>query len=164
MSSKIIVDNGFSFSDSLERAKKHSAYFEEDLLVTVAERVVSAMKKQGVPRSGLARKMGVSPAYITKILRGQANLGLETLAKLAFALEMKWECLLIPPDCSVNVITGCDASGEIFTSLTKTVTLKKSAWGDHLHAKVPREDEYSIKATNNQNEYKEIGRELSFSA
>ncbi len=95
MSSKIIIDDGFSFSDSLERAKTNSAYYEEDLLITVAERIISAMKKQGVSRSELARRMGVSPTYITKVLRGHANLSLETLAKLAFALELKWECLLI---------------------------------------------------------------------
>lgn len=164
MSSKIIVDDGFSFSDSLERAKTNSAYYEEDLLITVAERVISEMKKQDVSRSELARRMNVSPAYITKVLRGHANLGLETLAKLAFALELKWECLLIKKDCRVNLITGCDASGEVFIGMTNTVTLKKSTWGDQLHVKEPREDEYSIKATEHQNEYKEIGRELSFSA
>ena len=53
------------------------------------------MEKQGVSRSELARRMDVSPAYITKILRGHTNLGLETLAKLAFALELKWEFRLI---------------------------------------------------------------------
>ena len=164
MSSKIIVDDGFSFSDSLERAKTNSAYYEEDLLLTVADRIISAMKKQNASRSELARRMGVSAAYITKILRGQANLGLETLAKLAFALEMKWECLLIQQDCSVNFISGCDASGESFIGMTNTVTLKKTTWGDHPHVKAPREDEYSFKATNLKNEYKEIGRELSFSA
>ena len=164
MSSKIIIDDGFSFSDALERAKTNSAYYEEDLLVIVAERVNSAMKKQDVSRSELARRMEVSPAYITKILRGHANLGLESLARLAFALELKWECLLIQQDCSVNFVSGCDASGEVFIGMTKTVTLKKSTWGDHPHVKAPREDEYSFKATNLKNEYKEIGRELSFSA
>lgn len=130
----------------------------------MAERVISAMEKQDVSRSELARRMDVSPAYVTKILRGHANLGLETLAKLAFALELKWECLLIQQDCSVNFVSGCDASGEVFIGMTKTFTMMKSDWGNAPHTQTPPADEYSSKVKQNQNEYKEIGCELSFSA
>ena len=164
MSSKVIIEDGFSFSDSLAQAKKNSAYYEEDLLVTVAERIISEMKKQGVSRSELARRMDVSPSYITKILRGHANLSLETLAKIAFHLELKWECLLVQQECSVNLITGYDTFGEVFTSMTQTVSLKKNSWGDSPAPQIPSMDEYSNVVSEQHTEYKEGGCELSVSA
>ena len=163
MSSQVIIDDGFSFSSSLERAKKQAAYYEEDLLVTVAGRIVATMDKQGVSRSELARKMGVSPAYITKILRGHANLGLETLAKLAFALGLKWECLLIPQDCNINLIAGCDASGKVYCKMTQTIPLKNSACEAPQLSCEPSFDNYS-KVTFRNVEKKEVGSGLSVSA
>ena len=86
---------GYSFAKGLERAKTRLSYYEEDLLVETAARIIDAMERRGVTRSELARRMEVSPAYVTKILRGHANLSLESLAKVAFALDMKWEFRLI---------------------------------------------------------------------
>ncbi len=164
MSSQVIVDDGFSFSSSLEQAKKQAAYYEEDLLVTVAGRVVAAMNKHGVSRSDLARKMGVSPAYITKILRGHANLSLESLAKLAFALGLKWECLLIQQDCNIDLIAGCDAPGGFCIKTTQTISQKKSAWGMLLPSDEQVIGDYSFQVKRQNMEYKEVGSGLSVSA
>lgn len=57
-----------------------------ELALEVHERLVERMGKLGLTRADLARRMGVSPAYVTKILRG-ANISLLTLAKVAVALE-----------------------------------------------------------------------------
>ena len=47
------------------------------------------MEKQGVSRADLARRLGTSPAYITKLLRGTYNPTLETVAKIAIALNAR---------------------------------------------------------------------------
>lgn len=95
----------YSFEKGLDRAKKRLAYYQEGMLVETAARIIDAMESSRVSRSELARRLNVSPAYITKILRGQANLSLDSLAKLAFALDLKWECILIPKTAQIGLIS-----------------------------------------------------------
>lgn len=56
------------------------------LSVKLAMKVRSLMASEGICQSELARRMGVSPAQITKILSGHENLGLKTIAKIESAL------------------------------------------------------------------------------
>lgn len=56
------------------------------LSVKLALRIRSLMEAQSINQSELARRMGVSPAQVTKILSGGENLGLKTIAKLESAL------------------------------------------------------------------------------
>jgi transcriptional regulator with XRE-family HTH domain len=45
------------------------------------------MKKLGMRNKDLAETIGTSPAYISKVLRGDANYTVETMAKLAHAVN-----------------------------------------------------------------------------
>jgi transcriptional regulator with XRE-family HTH domain len=45
------------------------------------------MKEQKISRAELARRMGTSRAYITKLLSGDANFTLQTMVKLALAVD-----------------------------------------------------------------------------
>ncbi|MCM1483722.1 MAG: helix-turn-helix transcriptional regulator [Muribaculaceae bacterium] len=56
------------------------------LSVKLALKIRSLMDAEGITQSELARRMGVSPAQVTKILSGQENLGLKTIAKVSAAL------------------------------------------------------------------------------
>ncbi len=111
MNTIVQQNTGYSYAKGLERAKKRLAYYEEGLFIETAARIIEAMENRGVTRSELARRLEVSPAYITKILRGHANLSLESLAKLAFALDLKWECILIPKTAQSGALTLIDESG-----------------------------------------------------
>jgi len=113
---------GYSFTKGLERAKTRLAYYEEGLLVETAARIIDAMERRGVTRSELACRMEVSPAYVTKILRGHANLSLESLAKVAFALDLKWECLLIPKDAKIGVLSVTGDGGVATICTVETAT------------------------------------------
>ena len=113
---------GYSFTKGLERAKARLAYCEEGLSVETAARIIDAMERRGVTRSELACRMEVSPAYVTKILRGHANLSLESLAKVAFALDLKWECLLIPKDAKIGVLSVTDNAGSATICTVETAT------------------------------------------
>jgi transcriptional regulator with XRE-family HTH domain len=53
--------------------------------------ILAVMEQRGISRSELARRLGASPAYVTKILRGDANFTLASLAKLAAALGAELE-------------------------------------------------------------------------
>jgi transcriptional regulator with XRE-family HTH domain len=56
------------------------------------------MENKGISKSELARILKCSPAYITKVLNGSANLTIETLSTIAFALGVKWQCKTVPID------------------------------------------------------------------
>lgn len=46
------------------------------------------MEELGMSKRELAERMGVSPAQITKIIKGNQNMTLKTIAKLECALDM----------------------------------------------------------------------------
>ncbi len=56
------------------------------LSVRLAMKIRSLMASEDITQSELARRMGVSPAQVTKLLSGQENLGLKTIAKVEAAL------------------------------------------------------------------------------
>ena len=68
-------------------------YVAEGMILELGAQMCVRMEKLGITRADLARRMGVSPAYITKILRG-TNFSILTLAKIAIALECAPEELL----------------------------------------------------------------------
>lgn len=54
--------------------------------VQLALKIRSIMAELGINQSELSRRMGVSPAQVGKILSGQENIGLKTIAKVEAAL------------------------------------------------------------------------------
>lgn len=46
------------------------------------------MKCQGLTRQDVATRMGCSPQYVSRLLKGEENLSLETICKLENALNM----------------------------------------------------------------------------
>lgn len=75
------------YMDLLNDVKFH----EEGLKFDFAEEVSKYLDEQGVTRAELARRMGTSPAWVTKMLRTNWNMTMETMAKVAFYLGMKVE-------------------------------------------------------------------------
>lgn len=60
------------------------------LSVTVLVQIHRRMNKLGISRSELARRMGVSRPYISKVLNGCENLTLETVGRFGLALGVHW--------------------------------------------------------------------------
>jgi len=56
-------------------------------IVEFTEDLCRLMEEKGLSRADLAKKIGTSRAYVTKLLGGNANFTLATMAKLAFALD-----------------------------------------------------------------------------
>lgn len=55
----------------------------------IARRILTAIKDDGeLTQAELARKLDISPQQISKIVKGQENLTLETIAKLSDALNV----------------------------------------------------------------------------
>lgn len=76
-----------TLSDFLDTAKKGDTYWIEDAKIAFAVEIERQMVRCRINKRQLAARLGTSPAYITKVLRGDANLTIESLVKLARAVE-----------------------------------------------------------------------------
>ncbi|MCX7597687.1 MAG: helix-turn-helix transcriptional regulator [Armatimonadetes bacterium] len=75
-----------TIADHIEELRHDPEFVADGLVLDLAEQMLARLEELGLTRAELARRMGVTPAYITKILRG-ANVSLLTIAKMAVALE-----------------------------------------------------------------------------
>lgn len=80
------------FKDKLEAFSGDAEFYAEELILDLTEQIVSIMKELNVNRTELARRLGVSKAFITKFLNGNTNITLKTMASLARSLG-----------CNVNI-------------------------------------------------------------
>ena len=71
-------------------------YWAEGLKLDFAEEVCRLMEEQKVSRAELARRLGTSPAYVTKILHWTANLTLTSMSKIALAFGSRVYLNLAP--------------------------------------------------------------------
>ena len=85
-----------TFDALYAEAETHEEYWVAGMVQEFTEEVVRLMKERRVTRSELARRLGTSPAYVTKILRGNANFTLASMAKLSRALGAELRLQLTP--------------------------------------------------------------------
>mgnify|MGYP001489719806 CR=1 FL=1 len=92
----------YDFKGLFAEAEKSLAYWVEGAVLDFTSDMLKAMETQGVSRSELARRIDASPAYITKILRGSTNFTLESMVKVAMALDCEFKPHLQPKKSSVQ--------------------------------------------------------------
>ena len=85
-----------SFKELIHEAEQQDAYWVEAAIVAFTEGVCALMEQQKVNRSELARRLGTSPSYVTKLLRGNVNFTLATMVKVARALGGSLEPRVTP--------------------------------------------------------------------
>lgn len=71
------------FATMFNQLNESSTYRLEGLKLEITEQIYVAMQRQGISKAELARRLGSSKAYVTKILQGDVNFTLETLNKLS---------------------------------------------------------------------------------
>lgn len=59
---------------------------EQDLIGRTTQTILTIMKKKGVAKAELARRLGTTNAYVTQLLAGDRNLTLRTIAGIAASL------------------------------------------------------------------------------
>src|SRR5437899_4380299 len=62
-------------------------YVARGLIHDINEQVIAQMRALGLRNKDLAVRLGVSSAYITKLLEGNPNLTVRSLARVALALD-----------------------------------------------------------------------------
>jgi len=61
-------------------------YIVEGVVIRTNERICELMEARGITRAELARRLGKSPPYVTRLLNGRPNMTLKTLTEIAVAL------------------------------------------------------------------------------
>lgn len=69
----------------LAERKKTDAYWVESAKLDFAMKLEKQMQSVGLSYANLAKKMGTSAAYISKVFRGDTNMTIETMVKLSRA-------------------------------------------------------------------------------
>ena len=121
------------FADLLQRAELSDAYQIDRLKVEISERIYNAMNQQGVSNAELARRLGKSRAYVTKLLRGTTNFTLESLVRIGRALSCEVEFELLPKPAQTKASA---ASKAVRKSASKTPT-KGIRKGSKKHSPKP---------------------------
>ena len=80
--------------DLFADARRTHAYKAQGASLEFTEDLVRLMQEQNVTNSELAVRIGTSPAYVTKILRGGTNFTLDTMVKIASMLGAEFRCHL----------------------------------------------------------------------
>jgi transcriptional regulator with XRE-family HTH domain len=74
------------YRDMLREVERDPDYWHSVSATEFATEVARLMREQKVTRAELARRLGTTRANVTKLLRGDARLKLQTMAKVAMAL------------------------------------------------------------------------------
>ena len=90
------------FSKLLEQAKKGNDYWVAKISQDFTEEVSQIMQQKHITKKDLADKLETSPAYITKVMRGNTNFTVESMVKIASSLDMQLHVHLAPKDSDVT--------------------------------------------------------------
>ena len=84
--SEALKKNLARYRKLLEEARASVDYWADGPITDFIEDVWRIMEEQKVSRAELARRLGTSRAYVTKLLGGNANFTMHTMTKVAMAL------------------------------------------------------------------------------
>ena len=68
------------------KAKERETYLSASITLEFTEGLSKLMEVNNIPRKELAKRLGPSPAYVTKVLRGDVNFTVDSMARLAKAV------------------------------------------------------------------------------
>ncbi|HHJ63501.1 MAG TPA: XRE family transcriptional regulator [Aquifex aeolicus] len=100
-----------SVKDRIRKLRRQPGYIYEGLKYDLSEQLYDLMKEKGLTKKELAERMGVSPAYVSKIF-GAENISLRTIAKVLAALDAEDVTLKITPRNS-----SADKLSKLFSSV-----------------------------------------------
>jgi transcriptional regulator with XRE-family HTH domain len=78
-----------SFRSLLAQAKKRDAYWVGKAIHDFTEDLYRLMEDRGMSKAELAQRIGKTPAYLTKVLRGNSNFTVDSIVKLVHALGVQ---------------------------------------------------------------------------
>lgn len=124
----------------IESVESSLEYKVEVAALSFVDEVTRSMAKRRVNKAELARRLGTSRAYTSKLLRGDANFTLATMVKIADVLSEELHLHVADAGASVrwyDVLTGEAGSTmpePIWPQATPTHTYRQEPTGDQPNA------------------------------
>ena len=94
-----------TFDAHMALARQEPAYWSYLTSLEFIDSIVAEMDAQSVSGAELARRMGTSRAWVSRVLEGECNLTLASMGKLAFALGMRVTTQLTPAKAETTDVT-----------------------------------------------------------
>lgn len=76
-----------SFKQLFSEARNRDSYWSEKAKLQFTEELFQLMERRGVNKTQFAERIGSSPSYVTKALRGDVNLTVESMIKFVRAVD-----------------------------------------------------------------------------
>ena len=97
-----------SFKDLFDTARQRDTFQTAKIILDFTEGLYGLMQENKISRVELAKRLGSSPAYITKVLRGDINFTVETMVRLAKAVGGSLQVHMGPREITrwVGVVDG----------------------------------------------------------
>jgi transcriptional regulator with XRE-family HTH domain len=74
------------FQEMLDKYRDDPEFRLEELILDFTEKIAQKMEEKNISRAELARRLGVSRAFVTKLLNGNPNLTIKTMMSIADVL------------------------------------------------------------------------------
>lgn len=95
-------------------------YETEKVILTLTEKIVEFMENNNISRVEMAKRLGVSKAFVTKILNGNPNLTIKSMVSIAIALGCELAIDICPEGVKVwKVYTPPTVRGFDVTEYTE---------------------------------------------
>ncbi len=92
------------FNEMLDKYKDDIDFLTEEAIIDFNEKIVKRLKDLNMSRVELANKLGVSKAFVTKLLNGNPNLTIKTMISIVKALDCKLELDLCPKEYEIRKV------------------------------------------------------------
>lgn len=125
------VQDQLAWLAEVERTPEYAAeHAKMDFAVALERR----MARLGVSRSELARRLGTSAAAVTATLRGDANLTIDRMVRLAHALDARVHFHIAPTASSVHWAESFDGGRkeQLAHAATWAKSQKEGMHGQHI--------------------------------
>jgi len=99
-----MIDTEKWFDAKLDEFKDSADFYAEQLILGLTEQIVATMRALNINRAELATRLGVSRAAVTKLLNGNPNMTLRTMASVAKSLGCAINIDFCPEDLEVTMV------------------------------------------------------------
>ena len=90
------------FRDKTDKFRDDVEFQTEEAILELNERIAQIMEEKGINRAKFANLLGVSKAFITKLLNGNPNLTIKSMVSIANALGCELDIDICPKGFEVR--------------------------------------------------------------
>ena len=121
---KYVVNEPSDWINQADRYENNKEWMDKSALIAI--KILKTLRSQAITQKDLAEKIGVSPQYINKVVKGNENLSLETICKIEKSLGIT--LISVPVYESSQVILDSFVPNPYFISknLSKPIGSRKT--------------------------------------